>query len=79
MSALDDSPPTALKIIEILCKRLRTTSQMVEDFTLLTAGPRLARTLLRLAESNGADHDDGVGLRVVLEELSRTPREPGSL
>lgn len=68
MSALDDSPPTALKIIEILCKRLRTTSQMVEDFTLLTAGPRLARTLLRLADSNGADHEDGVLIDLPLSQ-----------
>ncbi len=68
MSALDDSPPTALKIIEILCKRLRTTSQMVEDFTLLTAGPRLARTLLRLADSNGVDDKAGMLIDLPLSQ-----------
>ena len=68
MSALNESPPTALKIIEILCKRLRTTSQMVEDYTLLTAGPRLARTLLRLAESNGAKHEHGIVIDLHLSQ-----------
>lgn len=68
LSVLDDSPSTALKIIEILCKRLRATSQMVGDFTLLTAGPRLARTLLRLARSNGADHDIGILIDLPLSQ-----------
>ncbi len=68
ISVLENNPPTALKIIEILCRRLRTTSQMVEDATLLAAAPRLARTLIRLAESNGVETDDGVMIDLALSQ-----------
>ncbi len=60
MSILESNPQTALKVIDILCKRLRATSRMVEDSTLLAAGPRLARTLLRLSQSHGVEGDGGV-------------------
>ncbi len=59
LNVLEDNPATSLKIIEILCKRLRATSEMVEDASLLAAAPRLARTLLRLARSNGVETEDG--------------------
>ncbi len=68
MTVLENNPSTALKIIEILCKRLRTTSEMVEDAALLAAAPRLARTLLRLARSNGAQTDDGVMIDLPLSQ-----------
>ncbi len=68
ISMLEKSPSTAIKIIEILCKRLRATSAMVEDATLLTAAPRLARALLRLIETNGVDTDDGVLIDLALSQ-----------
>jgi CRP/FNR family transcriptional regulator, cyclic AMP receptor protein len=68
MTVLENNPSTALKIIEILCKRLRATSEMVEDAALLAAAPRLARTLLRLARSNGVQTDDGVIIDLPLSQ-----------
>ena len=63
-----NNPHTALKIIEILCKRLRATSEMVEDASLLAAAPRLSRTLLRLAHSNGVEVDDGILIDLTLSQ-----------
>ncbi|MBL4619719.1 MAG: Crp/Fnr family transcriptional regulator [Marinicaulis sp.] len=59
MSILESNPQIALKVIDILCRRLRATSRMVEDSTLLAAAPRLARTLLRLSRSHGIETDGG--------------------
>jgi CRP/FNR family transcriptional regulator len=41
---------------------------MVEDAALLAAAPRLARTLLRLARSNGIQTDDGVIIDLPLSQ-----------
>jgi CRP/FNR family transcriptional regulator, cyclic AMP receptor protein len=68
ISILENNPPTALRVIEILCKRLRATSQMVEDATLLTAAPRLARTLLRLSDSNGVKAEEGTLIDLILSQ-----------
>lgn len=43
----------AQKLIEILCGRLRNTSRQVEEVMFLDLSSKLARTLLRLAESAG--------------------------
>lgn len=69
LDTLAANTETAIKIIEILSRRLRATSQMAEDSTLLAAGPRLARALLRLADAHG--RDEGGGLLIDLK-LSQT-------
>jgi CRP/FNR family cyclic AMP-dependent transcriptional regulator len=47
-------PDVAIKLIELLCSRLRRTSEQVEDVLFMDLPSRLARTLLRLAaDSNG--------------------------
>jgi len=46
-------PDLAIKIIEVLCTRLRHTSEQVEDIVFLDLPGRLAKALLRLAESGG--------------------------
>lgn len=68
IQTLEASPKTALKVIEVLCKRLRTTNEMVEDATLLAAAPRLARTLLRLAKSNGIEKDEEITIDLSLSQ-----------
>jgi CRP-like cAMP-binding protein len=47
-------PEIAIKLIEILCTRLRNTSEQVEDVIFLDLPARLAKALLRLA-ATGAD------------------------
>jgi CRP/FNR family cyclic AMP-dependent transcriptional regulator len=47
---LKDRPEIALKMIEVLCARLRHVSEHVEDVLFLDLPGRLAKTLLRLSE-----------------------------
>lgn len=46
---MHDNPEVALKLIEILCGRLRQTTRQVEDVTSLNLPARLAKVVLRLA------------------------------
>src|SRR5437016_8418975 len=43
---LRDNPDVTLKFIEVLCSRLRHTSEQVQDVTFLNLPARLAKTLL---------------------------------
>ena len=56
---LEAHPKIALKIIALICKRLRQADLFVEEVTTMQAGPRLARALLRLADSHGKEEDSG--------------------
>jgi CRP/FNR family transcriptional regulator, cyclic AMP receptor protein len=49
-----ENPDIALKLIEILCGRIRHTSEQVEDMTFLDLSGRLAKTLLWLAAQQGS-------------------------
>jgi CRP/FNR family transcriptional regulator, cyclic AMP receptor protein len=52
---LHSQPDVTLQIIEILCSRLRRTTEQVQDVTFLNLQTRLAKTLLRLtAERPGS-------------------------
>jgi len=46
---LRSEPDVTLRLMEILCARLRRTSEQVEEVTFLNLSIRLAKTLLRLA------------------------------
>jgi CRP/FNR family transcriptional regulator, cyclic AMP receptor protein len=50
---VSEQPEVALKLIEILCARLRRTSQQVEDVMYLNLPTRLAKAVLRLADEAG--------------------------
>jgi CRP-like cAMP-binding protein len=50
---LSGHPDVMLKFIEILCSRLRHTSEQVQDITFLNLPTRLAKTLLQLTGSEG--------------------------
>ena len=53
---LSDHPDVMLKFIEILCSRLRRTSEQVQDITFLNLPTRLAKTLLQLtAAEDGSE------------------------
>jgi CRP/FNR family transcriptional regulator, cyclic AMP receptor protein len=43
-------PEIGLKLIEVLCRRLRQTNQQIEDVMFLDFPARLAKTLLRLSQ-----------------------------
>jgi len=61
---LKQQPSIALKVIELLCERLRATSDRLEEASLLLLSPRLARRLLKLAD------DFGEEIIISQEELS---------
>ncbi len=59
---LSERPDLALRLITVLCKRLRQTSEHLEDTMFFEAPSRLARSLLRPAEAFGKP--DGAGTRL---------------
>jgi CRP-like cAMP-binding protein len=50
---IESQPAVAMKLIELLCERLRVASEHVEELVFLDLPTRLARTLLRLDEAAG--------------------------
>jgi len=64
-------PEIALKLMEVLCGRLRRTSEQVEDVLFLDLSGRLAKQLLRLTENAEAS---GSGRKVAM-----TQREIGQM
>ena len=53
---LERSPELATRLIEILCQRLRRTSEQVEDLMFMSLPARLAKTVLRLANLDGTEN-----------------------
>ena len=63
-----------MKLIQVLCQRLRQTSEQLEDTVFLLQSARLGKTLLRLAEKYGQPVDDGIKI-----DLKLSQREFGNL
>lgn len=55
MPLLRDHPELTLRLLEVLCSRLRRTTEQVEDILFLDLKSRLVKTLLRLAETEGGE------------------------
>ena len=70
MPMLAREPDLALRVIELLCARLRRTSEQVEDITFLDLPARLAKTLLWLAARSRC---------AVSREITLTQREIGDI
>ncbi len=66
---LHDYPELALRLLEILCGRLRRTSEQVEDIVFLGLKARLAKMLLYLHEHSSSEHPQE--LRVTQREISQ--------
>ena len=54
LAFLEEHPKVCIKLMEILCSRLRRTTEQVEDVLFLEIPARLAKTLLRLARTSPA-------------------------
>jgi CRP-like cAMP-binding protein len=65
-----EEPSVALKLIELLCKRLRHASKHFEETVFLNLTTRLARLLLKLAEDR-MDSTNTEGLAITQRELSQ--------
>ena len=57
---LEKNPKSAVKLIEVLCSRLRRTSEMVESIAFLDFAARLARLLVQMSEHYGKDTEAGL-------------------
>jgi CRP/FNR family transcriptional regulator, cyclic AMP receptor protein len=62
-------PELAQRLLEILCARLRRTSQQLEDIVFLGLEPRLAKALLYLYEHSGPK--SGQKLKVTQRDISQ--------
>src|SRR5215468_11296071 len=67
---LRSEPDVTLKLMEILCSRLRRTSEQVQDVTFLNLSTRLAKTLIRLAEK-AKESDRGGRVTITQREISQ--------
>lgn len=71
---LEKHPKLCIQVMQLLCKRVRITSEMVEDAAFLPLDGRLAKRLLNLAELYGEEQDSGgvlIGLNLPQQELAR--------
>jgi CRP/FNR family transcriptional regulator, cyclic AMP receptor protein len=65
---LRERPEITLKLLEVLCARIRRTTEQVEELMFLNVESRLAKTLCRLAESKDSS-----------QRISITQRELGEI
>lgn len=70
LEAIERDPKLAAHLIALLCRRLRWTSELIEEAAFLSAHTRLARRLLRLADEHGTATPAGVMLRLSQAELA---------
>lgn len=77
---LEHSPEVCIRLLEVMCQRLRATSAQVEDFFFLDLRSRLAKRLLQLIEQHGEKTAEGmhIGVRIsqhLLASMIGTSRE----
>lgn len=65
---LSGNPDIAVRLLGLLCKRLRLTSEHLEDMLFLETSPRLARWLLRLGDIFGKTTPTGTRLDLKLSQ-----------
>ena len=65
---LKQNPEVAVQLLTVLCKKLRDTSEIAEIVGLHSIPARLARLLLRLAESEGTSTQEGIHVPVKLSQ-----------
>jgi len=69
---LRSEPDVPLKLMEILCSRLRKTSEQVQDVTFLNLPARLAKILLRLAATAGPSGKVAITQREISQIIGRS-------
>lgn len=73
MPHVNKNQDLSLRLIEVLCERLRATSETLGDFAMLDLQGRLARKLLNLAEEYGSTLNGRIrlGIRLSHTDLGR--------
>jgi CRP-like cAMP-binding protein len=79
LALLDRHPELCIDFLVVLCERLRTTNEQVEDLAFLELEARLAKALLRLEEENGRSaRERAAGVKIsqrALGEIAGGSRE----
>ena len=70
MALIGREPRLAAELISLLCKRLRWTSDLIEEAAFLSLPARLARRLVKMAEEHGSAVAGGLELRISQAELA---------
>lgn len=70
LALIAKEPQLALQLLELLCKRLRWTSDLIEEAAFLSVPARLARRLMRLAEEHGNTVDGVITLYLSQADLA---------
>jgi CRP/FNR family cyclic AMP-dependent transcriptional regulator len=65
---LEQRPKLSTRLLEVLCARLRWTSDIIEDTIFRDVRARLARRLVRLSRVYGDDTDGGRRIRIKLSQ-----------
>jgi CRP/FNR family cyclic AMP-dependent transcriptional regulator len=70
---LEGDQGLALRLLAVLCERLRQTSEALGDFVMFDLSARLGRTLVKLAADYGRPSGQGVriGIKLSQNDLSR--------
>jgi CRP/FNR family transcriptional regulator, cyclic AMP receptor protein len=68
MPFLERHPRVAIKMLESICQRLRTTDELLEDVVFLDLPSRLAKRLLLLAEHYGKNTGQGTRIEMKLSQ-----------
>lgn len=71
LELLRTEPQLAAHLIQLLCKRVRWTAELMEDSALLGPPARLAKRLLALARMHGRESPEGTKLTLSQEELAQ--------
>jgi CRP/FNR family transcriptional regulator, cyclic AMP receptor protein len=65
---LRSHPDACLKLMAVLCQKLRQTSELLEEALFLEGPSRLAKRLVHLAEAFGSPVSDGVQINLQLSQ-----------
>lgn len=70
LALIEREPRLATQLLALLCKRLRWTSDLIEEAAFLSLPARLARRLVKMAEEHGSPVAGGIELRISQAELA---------
>jgi CRP/FNR family transcriptional regulator, cyclic AMP receptor protein len=71
LGLLSTEPQLAAHLIQLLCRRVRWTAQLMEDAALLSVPARIAKRLLSLARLQGVGASGNTRLTISQEELAQ--------
>lgn len=67
---MERDPRLAIHLLSVFCKRMRWTSDLIDEAAFLDVAARLAHRLLRLAADHGVAGSDGTTLKLSQAELA---------